>query len=211
MRRLAIPIRSTPLTLRALLRPVPTPFTHPAVPLAIAAGLGRRRIPLPLAAAGVLASVLPDADVVAFSLGIPYSHAFGHRGASHSLAFALAVALVASALHVRLGSTRRATFAFVLAAAASHPLLDALTDGGLGVALLWPLSNERFFSPFRPIGVSPISASRLFSSRAARVFGSEALWVWAPCAVAFGAARTVRRAFAWAHARPGRSRRVDHS
>jgi inner membrane protein len=183
---------------------VPTPFTHPAVPLAIAAGLGRGRVPLRLAAAGAIASVLPDADVVAFRLGIPYSDPFGHRGACHSLAFAMLVALVALALHERLGSTRQATFAFVLAAAASHPLLDALTDGGLGVALLWPFSDERFFWSFRPIGVAPISASRLFSARAARVFGSEALWVWAPCAAAAAAAWTIRRAFAWARPRFGR-------
>jgi inner membrane protein len=188
---------------------VPTPFTHPAVPLAIAAGLGRARVPLRLAAAGAIASVLPDADVVAFRLGIPYSHPFGHRGASHSLAFAFVVALVAAALHGRLGASRRATFALVLAAAASHPLLDALTDGGLGVALLWPLSDERFFWPFRPIGVSPISPSRLLSARAARVFGSEARWVWAPCAAAALAAWTARRALAWARPRSGRPQGLD--
>lgn len=179
------------------------------MPLAIAAGLGRARVPVPLAVAGAIASVLPDADVVAFRLGIPYSDPFGHRGASHSLAFALLVALVATALHERLGSNRRATFAFVLAAAASHPLLDALTDGGLGVALLWPLSDERFFWSFRPIGVSPISPARLFSARAARVFGSEARWVWAPCAAVAATALTVRRAFAWARARPGRPQGLD--
>jgi inner membrane protein len=188
---------------------VPTPFTHPAVPLAIAAGLGRARVPVRLAVAGALASVLPDADVVAFRLGIPYSDPFGHRGASHSLAFALIVALLTTMLHERLGSTRRATFAFVLAAAASHPLLDALTDGGLGVALLWPLSDERFFWPFRPIGVSPISPSRLLSARAARVFGSEARWVWAPCAAAALAAWTARRALAWARPRSGRPQGLD--
>jgi inner membrane protein len=175
---------------------VPTPFTHPAVPLAIAVGLGRRTVPPRLAVAGVLASVLPDVDVVAFRLGIPYSDAFGHRGATHSLAFALLVALAATAFHGKLDASRRATFGLVLAAAASHPILDALTNGGLGVALLWPLSDERFFSPVAPIHVAPISAYRLFTSRAVRVFGSEALWVWAPCAIAAGAARIVRRAVA---------------
>jgi inner membrane protein len=197
---------STPRAPRALLvSAVPTPFTHPAVPLAIAAGLGQRRVPPRLAAAGMLASVLPDVDVVAFRLGIPYSAAYGHRGATHSLAFALLVALAAMALHRALGASRRATFGLVLAAAASHPLLDALTNGGLGVALLWPLSDERFFSPVAPIDVAPISAYRLFTSGAARVFGSEARWVWAPCAMAATAAWMLRRAVALARAgaRPG--------
>src|SRR5687768_9587087 len=37
-------------------------------------------------------SLLPDADVIGFALGIPYPHPWGHRGATHSLAFAIGVA-----------------------------------------------------------------------------------------------------------------------
>jgi inner membrane protein len=33
-------------------------------------------------------ALLPDADIVAFALGIPYSAPWGHRDAAHSLAFA---------------------------------------------------------------------------------------------------------------------------
>jgi hypothetical protein len=36
----------------------------------------------------VIASYLPDADVLAFRFGIPYPAPFGHRGAFHSLASA---------------------------------------------------------------------------------------------------------------------------
>jgi inner membrane protein len=39
---------------------------------------------------------------------------------------------------------------------ASHPLLDTLTNGGLGCALFWPFDNARYFAPWRPIPVSPI-------------------------------------------------------
>jgi len=38
----------------------------------------------------------------------------------------------------------------------SHPLLDTLTDGGLGCALLWPLDTHRYFAPWSPIPVAPI-------------------------------------------------------
>ena len=38
----------------------------------------------------------------------------------------------------------------------SHPLLDTLTDGGLGCALLWPLDDHRYFAPVNPIPVAPI-------------------------------------------------------
>jgi inner membrane protein len=53
-------------------------------------------------------------------------------------------------------------------------LLDTLTDGGLGIALLWPFSNERFFAPWRPIPVAPIGA-RMLSSRGLHVVLTEAL------------------------------------
>lgn len=59
--------------------------------------------------------------------------------------------------------------------AVSHPLLDSLTDGGLGVALFWPFSNERFFAPWRPIPVAPIGAGML-SARGLHVLLVELLW-----------------------------------
>src|SRR5512142_630583 len=88
-------------------------------------------------------ALLPDADVVAFALGIPYWAPFGHRGASHSIVFALLTALVAFAI------TRRwKTALLVLLTVASHGPLDTLTDGGLGVALFWPFSTHRYFAPW---------------------------------------------------------------
>lgn len=137
----------------------------------VAVGLAAARVRSPPARVGALAwtallvvcSCLPDVDVIAFTLGIPYSAPFGHRGAFHSLAFAgvagLAIACVASMNRlpaVRIGLTLAAVMA-------SHGLLDTLTDGGLGVALLWPLSNARFFAPWRPIPVAPIGAALLAS------------------------------------------------
>ncbi|MCA1609672.1 MAG: metal-dependent hydrolase [Acidobacteria bacterium] len=55
----------------------------------------------------------------------------------------------------------------------SAGLLDTLTDGGLGVALLWPFSNRRFFAPWRPIPVAPIGFAML-SARGAFVVAAEA-------------------------------------
>ena len=39
---------------------------------------------------------------------------------------------------------------------ASHGVLDALTDGGPGVAFLAPFDDTRYFFPWRPIRVSPL-------------------------------------------------------
>jgi len=172
---------------------MPTILSHPAVPLAISLGLGSTLIPPRLLVAGLIASVLPDADVLAFRLGIAYGHELGHRGLSHSLVFAVAVALAASACAPRLRARRLTTFLFMLVATASHGLLDMLTDGGMGVALYWPFSDQRFFFPVQPIHVSPLSLRRLFAPRGASVLGSEFFWVWLPSLVAGLALFVARR------------------
>ncbi len=74
---------------------MPTILTHVVVPLAIGIGLGSGVVSRRLLIAGAVASIMPDFDVVAFKLGIAYGDAFGHRGASHSLAFALMIGLLA--------------------------------------------------------------------------------------------------------------------
>jgi len=76
---------------------MPSIITHAAVPLALWCAADRGRIPAWLLAAGVVAAMLPDADVLAFALHIPYADAFGHRGASHSLLFAGVLAALAAA------------------------------------------------------------------------------------------------------------------
>jgi inner membrane protein len=119
-------------------------------------------------------SLLPDADAVGFALGIAYSAPFGHRGATHSLAFALLVTVVVgTACAARaLPVVRIATTCGVVLL--THGLLDTLTDGGLGIALLWPFSNQRFFAPWRPIPVAPIGLGML-SARGISVTFTETL------------------------------------
>lgn len=161
---------------------MPSVFTHAAVPLALWCASDRGRISPRLLAAGVVAAVLPDADVLAFALHIPYADTFGHRGASHSLVFAALLAVVAALLHRRLRAGAAQAAAFVGISALSHPLLDAFTSGGLGVALWWPWSGERLFAPWRPIRVSPF-AGQFFSARGMATVLSELRWVWLPLAV----------------------------
>ena len=109
------------------------------------------------------ASLVPDLDVVAFHLDIAYGAPFGHRGASHSMVAALVFGAVAGLVGVwqaPASASARArgfkVFAFVACVILTHGPLDALTDGGYGVALLWPFSTARIFFPWRPIPVAPI-------------------------------------------------------
>jgi inner membrane protein len=123
-------------------------------------------------------SLVPDLDVIAFRFGIPYAAPFGHRGATHSIVFALLMGLAALALTRSWKSTLAMTVVVL-----SHPLLDMLTDGGLGVGLFWPVSTERYFFPWTPLPVAPIGKG-LVSSRGLYVLAVEAvaflpLWIYA--------------------------------
>ena len=101
-------------------------------------------------------SMLPDADVVGFALGVNYGDPWGHRGATHSLTFSVAVGLAVglAAPWLKRPAGRTALIASVVLV--SHAILDTMTDGGLGCALLWPFDLTRYFAPWRPIPVAPI-------------------------------------------------------
>jgi inner membrane protein len=75
-------------------------------------------------------------------------------------------------------------------------VLDAFTDGGLGVAFFSPFSDQRFFFPWRPIAVSPIGVTGFFNHRTWLVLRSELLWVVAP-SVALLLLGTLMRGVLW--------------
>jgi len=127
----------------------------------------------------IVCSIVPDVDVIGFQFGVPYGDLWGHRGMTHSLLFA---AVLAAGL--ALGMEREAAPRWKLAAllfviTASHGVLDAMTNGGLGVAFFSPFDRERYFFPWRPLRVSPIGTGVFFSSRGVQVVWSER-WVWGP-------------------------------
>lgn len=159
-------------------------FTHPAIPLAIGSGLGKRTVSGKLLVLGILFSILPDFDVLAFRFGIPYSSQWGHRGFTHSLFFAASMSIAFAYLFSsRLEISRAKAFLFLFIAMASHGALDMFTDGGLGIALLWPFDHTRYFWPFQVIKVSPIGMG-FFSDWGLRTLISEFFWIWLPSLVA---------------------------
>lgn len=157
-----------------------TLMTHVIPPLALGLGLGGRIIPRRLLFAGMIAALIPDLDVIGFRLHVPYAHPFGHRGATHSAVFALMLGFLVALLFKPLHSSRALVFTFIAFSTLSHPLLDMVTNGGLGVALEWPWSNKRLFAPWQVIEVSPIGLKNFFSNRGYVVLKSELLWVWLP-------------------------------
>lgn len=132
-----------------------------------------------LALAGFCAFA-PDLDVIAFRFGIPYTSIWGHRGFTHSLAFALLFGALMAWLFCRKEKDWWKIAIWFVAATASHPLLDMMTTGGLGCALWWPFSNERLFFSFRPILVSPLEVRSFIGKYGLRVLVSELVWVGIP-------------------------------
>lgn len=165
------------------LYPMPTIVTHAAVPLCLGLGLGSRIIPPRLLLAGVAIAMLPDADVLAFKLGVAYGHVFGHRGFTHSLLFAFALPTLAMLFHRQLRASATTVWSFLLVSLLSHSLLDSLTTGGKGVGWLWPWRDERFFAPWQVIRVAPFKLEAYLTARGEAVILSELYWVWLPGAV----------------------------
>lgn len=172
---------------------------------ALGATLGKLLLPdhrhWPYWVAAALCAALPDVDSIGYRLGVPYNSLWGHRGLTHSLLAAAVVAAVGTLLGQLARPAQRppaARLALLLfLATASHGLLDAITTGGLGVAFFSPWHLERYFFPFRPIKVSPLSIRGFFGARGLRVLASEAIWVGLPCLLLlWGRALPARRATA---------------
>ncbi|MBL0064917.1 MAG: metal-dependent hydrolase [Bacteroidetes bacterium] len=133
---------------------------------------------------GAICAAIPDLDAIGFHYGVPYDSLWGHRGITHSISFSLLLAFIVVFVFYKREKPFTKTYFSLLfyffLATLSHPLLDMLTNGGLGVALFAPLTNERYFFPFHPIRVAPISVGGFFTSRGWEVFKSEFIWVWIP-------------------------------
>jgi inner membrane protein len=143
--------------------------------------------------------MVPDIDVIGFRFGVRYADFWGHRGFTHSLLFGGILATLVTAIGFIRGSPglgRISLRVYFFLATASHGLLDAMTNGGLGVAFFSPFDNTRYFLPWRPIVVSPISVTRFFSERGLAVLQSELLWIWIPAGLLAVLMLVLRRGFA---------------
>ena len=158
-------------------------FTHAVAGLAIGTAFRRPQQSARFWVLGAAGAVIPDLDAVGFWLGVPYQSVLGHRGFTHSLVFAALYASVGMLAFERTAAVRRRVWLYLFLATASHGLLDAMTSGGGGVAFFAPIVNQRYFLPWRPILVSPISVTRFFSPRGLAIIMNEITWVWIPSAL----------------------------
>jgi len=164
---------------------LPTIITHSIIAASAAYGFRSRKESLKFLILSIACSILPDADVIGYQyLYIPYLDFFGHRGFFHSPFFAALLSILVVFIFFRKETTyskqwwKYVLYFFILTT--SHGLLDAMTNGGNGIALLSPITNSRYFFPWTPIEVSPLGIKAFFSYRGLSVLRSELLWLWVP-------------------------------
>lgn len=137
----------------------------------------------------IASSIFPDIDVLTFKFGIAYGDLWGHRGMTHSLLFAFIWSVFLWFILSRTSDYKHLPFisktsftaiTILFLSTSSHGLLDAMTNGGLGVAFFSPFDITRYFLPWQPIQVSPIGVSAFISSAGLRVIISELIWIGVP-------------------------------
>jgi inner membrane protein len=140
---------------------MPTIVTHGFIATLLGRSFAVGHLPARFWILSALCSILPDADVLGFPLGIRYQDMLGHRGFSHSLVFALVLSSIVTFLAFPRRPerwTRFLLFSYFFVVTASHGALDAMTDGGLGIAFFAPFDNTPTFFRF------DLSKSRLSGS-----------------------------------------------
>lgn len=172
---------------------MPTLISHAMIGLAAGAAVAEGSMSPKFWALSILCVAIPDADVLGLRLGIPYGHLFGHRGFLHSICFAFILGLLVTIAFFPEESMRTRRWwvlaSYFFALTASHGILDAFTNGGLGIALLAPFDNTRYFFEHRPLEVAPISVTAFFTRWGMRVMKNEIVWIWLPALVLVVAVR----------------------
>ena len=178
---------------------MPTFVTHAVTGLCAGKTVFSRKLPVRFWILSMILPAVPDLDVIGMVMGIPYAHFFGHRGFFHSPFFALLVGVAVTCIWFREEKAFSKRWwqlaAYFFLVTASHGILDAFTSGGLGIALLSPFSNQRFFAPWTPIQVSPIGFRHFFSPWGLRVMISEFVIVWIPSIAVATMAYMIRKRY----------------
>ena len=163
---------------------MPSLISHAVVGLAAGVAVSAKHSQESLVLLCIISSTFPDIDGIAFALGIPYKSLLGHRGFFHSIPFAFLL----STIIVHIGFPHVKIFSHLwfywqtifFCISLSHSILDAMTEGGMGVAFFSPFSNKRYLLPWKPMIACPLRIEDFFSEWGKIVAKSEFLWVWLP-------------------------------
>lgn len=130
---------------------------------------------------GVVSSMLPDVDVIAWRFGVWGLDMLGHRGLTHSLFFALFWSLILLLVFHRSDKKKYLVLiCYYFICTASHGIIDGLTTGGDGIAYFAPFTDYRTHLPWSIIKVSPLGIGAFFSNCGLQVIKSELVWIGIP-------------------------------
>lgn len=173
---------------------MPSLLGHAAAGLAITAAFHGDKLPRRTWALAACCAMAPDLDWFVSLLNMHRGHVLNHRGAAHSLFAALVIAAAAYYLCLRKDQRRGAVWLCLTIAALSHGLLDALTAGGVGVALFMPFSETRWACVWQPGKVAPLPLGREHTWSFLYSLWTEALWIGLPALVLTAWSRLARQA-----------------
>lgn len=158
-------------------------LAHAAVPL-----IARRAFDFPrplgrkLDVLAVLCAIWPDLDYATLAFEVRPNELLGHRGLTHSLFVAVLVGLAAS-LAFRGARAWRTIALFLVGAAASHGLVDAMTTGDVGVALFAPLESGRHMLPLKLVATCPGGLDEWLGFWGLLTIANELLYIVLPVAL----------------------------
>jgi inner membrane protein len=153
---------------------------HAIVAVAVGTAFTKRPEPRRYWAAGVLCAVLIDIDAI----GRPFHRGDiamlgGHRAFTHSVLFAILLALAVTFTafrDARWNGRHGRLVAYLALATLAHGAVDTLASYGSGVAFFYPFSLTRYQSVWRPLKAL-----------------NEVYWIWLPALAVIAGLRYFRR------------------
>jgi inner membrane protein len=128
---------------------MPSLIGHSVIGYTASRLLGQQKKMNHLMILSIFCCIVPDFDTATFYFGIPYGSFFGHRGFFHSLFFCGILSLIVTRLYTGFLAFRSIGwwrfFLYFFVVTSTHPVLDALTNGGRGIALFSPFDTTRYF------------------------------------------------------------------
>ncbi|MBP1627461.1 MAG: ybcI [Holophagaceae bacterium] len=137
-------------------------------------------------------ALAPDLDWFMTFLHLSGRHVLNHRGVTHSLCAALILATMVMVLAFRKEERNPRLWLCMLACAFSHCLLDACTQGGVGVAVFVPITKVRFVCAWQPIQVGPIPLNFKLLQGFLTALWTEVVWIGIPALALLTGTRTFR-------------------
>ena len=147
----------------------------------------------------IFCAVIPDADAIGFKLGIAYQSVQRHKQ-RHYPFFFLRHYFLFWLFIFKMGRKKfskhwAALISFFFVVTASHSVLDAMTNGRLGITFFASFNNTRYFFPFQPIQISPSSITKFFTERGWCVLQSEFVWIWIPSFIIIAISYLVKKLY----------------